>query len=391
VNLSESGRFEIFSLCRDLGISRKTGYKWIGRYREHGSEALRDLSRAPKSVPARTEPEVEALVVGERCKHPTWGPKKIERVLEVVHGLERAPARSTIGEILKRHGMIEARRRRPGAFQVERGDLQEPERSNQVWAVDYKGWFYLGNGERCDPLTMSDLCSRMLVRLEAVPQATQHWTWRSSERAFIQYGVPEVIRVDNGSPFGSIGPGGLSKLSVRWITLGIKVEFIRPGHPEDNGSHERMHRTMKEECCQPASANAAAQQRRFERWRQEFNEERPHEAIDYRFPAEMYQANARHYESCVSNELYGPGEEIHRVNEKGGVYWKGRNWLVGEAFAGQDVVFEENPEKGAKADTRLVRFANVKLGVIGDSVLGRLRPTACAGPKRKTPCRRKRK
>src|SRR5580658_9769960 len=217
VNLAESGRFEILSLCRDFGISRKTGYKWIGRYREHGSEALRDWSRAPKSIPARTEPEVAALVVGERRKHPTWGPKKIERVLEVVHGLERVPARSTIGEILKRHGMVQARRRRPGAFKVERGDLQEAERSNQVWAADYKGWFYLGSGERCDPLTVSDLYSRYLIRLEAVPQATQYWTRRGFERAFGHYGVPEVIRVDNGSPFGSIGPGGLSKLSAWWI------------------------------------------------------------------------------------------------------------------------------------------------------------------------------
>ena len=389
VNLAESGRYEIVSLCRDFGISRKTGYKWIGRYREHGSEALRDLSRAPKSVPARTQPEVEALVVGERRKHPTWGPKKIERVLEVVHGLERVPVRSTIGEILKRHGMVQARRRRPGAFKVERGELQEAERSNQVWAADYKGWFSLGSGERCDPLTVSDLYSRYLVRLEAVPQATQYWTRRSFERVFGHYGVPEVIRVDNGSPFGSIGPGGLSKLSAWWITLGIEVEFIRPGHPEDNGSHERMHRTMKEECCEPASVNAAAQQRRFERWRQEFNEERPHEAIDYRFPGEMYQASARHYESCVKNELYEVGEKTHRVSENGGVYWNGKNWLIGEAFAGLEVVFDENPEKGAKAETKLVRFANVKLGVIGDPVWNRLRPTACADSKPERTCRKK--
>jgi transposase InsO family protein len=391
VSLAESERFEIVSLCREFGISRKTGYKWIGRYKEHGSEALRDWSRAPKSVPARTEPEVEALVVGERRKHPTWGPKKIERVLEVVHGLERVPARSTIGEILKRHGMVEARRRRPGAFKVDRPDLRAPERSNHVWAADDKGWFHLGDGQRCDPLTVSDLFSRYLIRLEAVPQATQYWTRKSFERAFGHSGVPEVIRVDNGSPFGSIGPGGLSKLSAWWITLGIEVEFIRPGHPEDNGSHERMHRTMKEECCRPASANSAAQQRRFERWREGFNEERPHEAIDYRFPGEVYQASARRYERCVKTELYEAREETHPVSENGYVSWKGKNWLVGEAFAGLEVVFDENPEKGAKAETKLVRFANVKLGVIGDPVFGRLRPTACAGQKRERPCHRKRK
>jgi hypothetical protein len=151
-----------------------------------------------------------------------------------------------------------------------------------------------------------------------------------------------------------------------------------------------MHRTMKEECCQPASANAAAQQRRFERWRQGFNEERPHEAIDYRFPAEMYQASARRYESGVTNELYEVTAETHRVSDNGGVYWNGKNWLVGEAFVGLEVAFEKNPEKGAKADTRLVRFANVNLGVIGDPVFGRLRPTASAGQKRETTCRRKR-
>jgi transposase InsO family protein len=339
-------------------------------------------------VPARTEAEVEALVVAERRKHPTWGPKKIERVLDVVHHLERVPARSTVGEILKRHGMIEARRRKPGAFKIERPEMQKAERNNHVWSADYKGWFNLADGSRCDPLTVSDLYSRYLLRLEAVPQATQYWTRRGFERAFERNGMPEIIRVDNGSPFGSIGPGGLSKLSAWWITLGIRVEFIRPGHPEDNGSHERMHRTMKGECCQPPSENPAAQQRRFERWRNHFNEQRPHEAIGYRFPAEIYQASARGYDSSVSIDLYGPGEETYRVSETGMVHWAGKNWAIGEALAGLPVVMEENPEPDAKADTRLVRFANLKLGIIGDSVWNRLRPTASAGSKRETACRR---
>jgi transposase InsO family protein len=386
VSLAESGRFEIVGLCRDFGISRKTGYKWIGRYREHGSEAMRDMSRAPRSSPARTEAEVEELVIRERRRHPTWGAKKIELVLEVEHRIERVPARSTIGEILKRHGMIEARRRKPGAFKVERSELTQAERNNQVWAADYKGWFNLKDGQRCDPLTISDLHSRYLIRVEAVKQATQRWTRHGFERAFERHGMPEWIRVDNGSPFGSIGPGGLSKLSAWWITLGIGVEFIRPGHPEDNGRHERMHRTMKAECCEPASANAWAQQRRFERWRKEFNERRPHEAIDFRYPAEVYQGSPRRYERRDKIELYEIWENRQVVSESGTIHWGGKSWAVGEAFAGLEVVLEENPEEGAKADTRLVRFANVKLGVIGDHACGRLRPTACDAPKREKPC-----
>jgi putative transposase len=388
VSLAESGRFEIVALCREFGISRKTGYKWIGRYEVNGSAGLADQSRAPRSQAGRTDPEVEALIVTERRRHPTWGPKKIGRILEVRHGLESVPALSTIGEILKRNGMVEARRRRPGAFPRVRGELQEPERVNHIWAADYKGWFYLGDGQRCDPLTVSDLYSRHMVRLEAVPQATQRWTRRAFERAFMRYGLPETIRVDNGSPFASIGPGRLSKLSAWWITLGIRVEFIRPGKPQDNGSHERMHRTLKAECCEPASANVWAQQRRFDRWRKEFNTERPHESLGQRFPADIYHASARKYETCVTVDLYEPGEKTHRVDSNGMVYWRGKNWAVGEAFAGLEVVSEQNPEPGAKADTALIRFANVKLGIIGDNVWSRLRPPACEDSKRKKACRK---
>ncbi len=201
--------------------------------------------------------------------------------------------------------------------------------------------------------------------------------------------MPELIRVDNGSPFGSIGPGGLSKLSAWWLTLGIGVEFIRPGHPEDNGSHERMHRTMKEECCEPASTNAPAQQRRFERWRHQFNEQRPHEALDYRYPAEVYQGSPRRYEGSDKIDLYEVWEDRHVVSDSGSIYWAGKSWAVGEAFAGLEVVLEANPEEGAEADTRLVRFANVKLGVIGDHAGGRLRPTASADRQRGKPCPRK--
>lgn len=375
VTLANSGRFTVTELCVDFGISRKSGHKWLVRHAQGGAAALADGSRAPHCVPLRTCEAVERLVVGERRLHPTWGPKKLRAVLERKYSMEEPPAISTLGEILKRHGMIEARRRRPGAFKVERGELTQPTRPNEVWATDFKGWFHTLDNVRCDPLTVTDLHSRYLLGVQALPQATQLWTRRAYEGLFRLYGLPETIRMDNGSPFGSIGPGGLSKLSVWWITQGIKVEFIKPGHPEQNGSHERMHRTMKAECCQPASASRQAQQRRFDRWKNVFNNQRPHEAIGQRVPADVYHKSARRRDENVIISLYGPEEQTHKVSDSGHVYWEGRNWAVGEAFAGQQVVFEPGSEPGVTG----VRFANLLLGEIGGGCpFGRLRPTASA-------------
>lgn len=375
VTLANSGRFSVTELCDEFGISRKSGHKWLVRHAQGGDAALADASRAPHSVPLRTSEAIERVVVGERRLHPTWGPKKIRAVLERKHSIEAPPAISTLGEILKRHGMIEARRRRPGAFNVERGVLTEATRPNEVWATDFKGWFRTLDGERCDPLTVTDLFSRYLLGVQALPQATQAWTRLAYTRLFRVYGIPQIIRMDNGSPFGSIGPGGLSKLSVWWISLGIDVEFIKPGHPEQNGSQERMHRTMKAECCQPASANEVAQQRRFERWRKEFNEQRPHEAIGQRVPKDVYHKSAIRLDDALAVDLYGPLVETHPVSENGHVCWQGRSWHVGDAFAGQGVVFEP------REDTTIVgvRFANLLLGEIGGECLdGRLRPVAYA-------------
>lgn len=378
VSLAQSGRHEVKELCEEFGISRKTGYKWLERFGEGGLEGLTDRSRAPKSIPHRTEREVEELIVGERRRHPSWGPKKLGAVLEKRHGIERAPAVSTIGEILKRNGLIEARRRRPGAFKVERKDLTEAERVNQVWAADFKGWFHTGDGDRCDPLTITDQYSRYVIKVSALPQATQRWTRLGFEDAFKRKGMPEIIRVDNGSPFGSIGPGGLSKLSAWWISLGIEVQFIRPGHPQDNGQHERMHRTMKLECCEPASENVAAQQRRFDRWRKEFNAERPHESLGQRYPSELYEASMRRWERDVTVELYGANEQTYAIDERGNLHVDGQRWAIGEAFIGHRVVLEESWEADSKPGCKGVRFANIRLGIIGDSPSGRLRPTASA-------------
>ena len=212
INLAQSGHFTVTELCEEFGISRKTGHKWLGRYAAGGMAGLAERSRAPRSVKSRTSAEVERLIVREKRLHLTWGPKKIQRVLMTKHGLERPPVVSTVGEVLKRHGMVEARRRRGAVFKVERGTLTEAERSNQVLGVDFKGWFLMGDGERCDPLTVTDLHSRYLMRAEGLPQATTQWTQQAFRGMFRQQGLPEIIRVDNGAPFASMGPGGLSRL-----------------------------------------------------------------------------------------------------------------------------------------------------------------------------------
>lgn len=375
VTLANSDRYSITELCEEFGISRKCGHKWLVRHAQGGAHALADASRAPHSVPLRTSEAIERLVVAERRLHPTWGPKKLRAVLERKHSMDAPPAISTLGEILKRHGMIESRRRRPGAFEVKRGDLTEAMRPNHVWATDFKGYFHTQDKERCDPLTVTDLFSRYLIGVQALRQATQAWTRMAFTSLFRIYGLPEIIRMDNGSPFGSIGPGGLSKLSVWWISLGIDVEFIKPSSPQENGSHERMHRTMKAECCKPASANGVAQQKRFDRWRKEFNEQRPHEAIGQRVPNDVYHKSAIRLDDGVKVDLYGPQVETHPVSETGYVSWQGRSWHVGDAFAGQSVVFEPREDASVVG----VRFANLVLGEIGgECAYGRIRPTEFA-------------
>lgn len=369
-------------LCREFGITRKTGHKWVTRYAESGLKGLEERSRVPKSVTCRTSTEIERLICGERRLHPTWGAKKIHNRLIVKYGVENPPVISTVGEILKRHGMVKERKRRGAVFKVDRGSLSTPTRCNHVLGVDFKGWFCTQDGERFDPLTVTDLHSRYLMRAEGLPQATTKWTMQAFRSMFRRYGIPDIIRVDNGAPFASSGPGGLSKLSVWWMGLGIEVQFSRPGCPQDNGSHERMHRTMKAECCKPPSANGRAQQQRMDRWRKEFNEERPHEALGMRTPADVYQASARHLDERIKPRLYDLGVETRRVNVAGFIGINGGNCYVGESFGGVDVAIEKDEESGILQ----VRYANVKLGQLDASPTARLRPTAYSARWETKPC-----
>lgn len=377
VQLVRSGRFTVSDLCEQFGISRKTGYKHLERYAAEGLAGLRPRSHRPHHSPQRTVEAVEALLLAERRLHRTWGPKKLQAVLERKHGIERPPACSTIGEILRRHGLSVRRRRRPGAFSGHNDTLTQPTQPNQVWTVDFKGWFLLGNQQRCDPLTVCDRYSHYVLACEARPNQQFKSTLGAFRSLMRYHGLPEIIRCDLGVPFASHGLGRLSSLSLWWIEQGIEVEFTRPASPQDNGSHERMHRDLKAEATQPASVNFGAQQRRFERWRHTYNHERPHESLDQRVPAEFYQPSARRLNENDKPLVYPSGFEVRAISDSGHLAHEGRSYHVGEAFAGKHVGLRRN----ADGQTEL-HFANVHLGHLAfDAEGGRFRPTAYIAPR----------
>lgn len=378
VMLAQSDRFTLTELCEQFGISRKTGYKHLERYAATGLKGLQRRSHRPHSFPQRTDEAIEALVVQERRLHQTWGPKKLYKVLERKHRIEAPPARSTIGEILRRHGLSVRRRRKPGAYRALNDGLTQPTQPNHVWTVDFKGWFPLGNGQRCDPLTVCDRYSHYLLACRAQPDQQFQGTWRTFQALMRQVGRPEVIRVDHGPPFASVGLGRLSSLSVWWIEQGIAVEFTRPASPQDNGSHERMHRDLKAEAIAPPSANLPAQQRRFERWRHTYNHDRPHEALAQQTPADFYQPSARRLNEPDRPLVYAGDFEVKVVSISGHLAHEGRNYHVGEAFAHKRVGLRCN----AAGQTEL-HFANVHLGHLAfDAEGGRFQPTAYVAPLR---------
>src|SRR4051812_17187165 len=247
--LSESG-LEMSEACRLFGVSRKTGYKWLERYKTHGPSGLEDRSRAPKTTPWALGQEVADLLVEARRKHPTWGPRKILDWLRPQHrGLE-LPAASTVGDLFRRSGLVQSRRRRR-KVENQGTPLAHVKAPNDGWCADFKGHFRVGDGQRCDPLTVTDAFSRFLLCCEGMERPTTEYVWPAFETTFREYGLPAAIRTDNGPPFASRGLGGLSRLSVRWVRLGIRLERIKPGNPQQNGRHERMHRTLKAEVVRP--------------------------------------------------------------------------------------------------------------------------------------------
>lgn len=369
---------EVFSvLCKEFGISRRIGYKWLRRYQALGVAGTRELSRRPRGSPQRTGAQVEAWIVRERRRRPRYGPKKLFALLAAAHPRAELPAVSTIAKILTRRGLTKRRGRRQNApiVRLEPAGLTQPTRPNEVWAVDFKGWFRTRDGGRCDPLTITDLYSRFILCVRAVPAATQRCTRRAFQRVFHRYGLPEAIRVDNGPPFASCGLAGLSQLSVWWTRLGIRVEFIRPASPQLNGSHERMHRTLKADTTQPPSRNLRAQQRRFDRWRHEFNHVRPHEAIGMRRPADLYTPSTVRY--CGTDKMihYPANYLVKPVSQTGFISYGGEHYYLGLAFAGTVVGLHRNASSEME-----IFFAKKLIGHLATQLQGRFRPTASIAP-----------
>jgi len=329
------GNWTVAELCRYYEVTRKTGYKWLERYHEEGVAGLGDRSRAPRHHPNAMSAELEDRIIGLRGEHPRWGARKIRALLER-EGEEELAAVSTIGAVLKRNGLTVPRRRRPRA-QPNATPVAAASGPNDCWSTDFKGWFRTLDGVRCDPLTISDVHSRYLFRCQALAAADTLHCKPVFEAAFREYGLPDRMRTDNGAPFGANGDSGLTALSVWWIRLGIQPERIQPAHPEQNGRHERMHRTLKEATASPPAQNRRRQQEQFDAFRREYNEERPHEALGQTPPAEHYQPSPRTYPERLAAIEYPAEWQVRRVSPSGQMRWQCDYVFVAHALEGQAV------------------------------------------------------
>ena len=360
----------IAELCRAFGISTKTGFKWLAHYDEFGVAGLVDRSRAPHTHPNAVPASIVEQLVAIRQAHPSWGPRKVLALLRRRAPDLNLPSRSTVGELFKRLHLAQPRRmrRRAPPMTAPFGTCEGP---NDTWCVDFKGYFLTGDGARCDPLTITDADSRFLLRCQAVARTDELGVRPVFESTFREFGLPRAIRSDNGPPFATVGAGGLSRLSVWWLHLGIRPERIEPGHPEQNGRHERMHRTLKEETARPPKATLRAQQTAFDRFRRIYNEERPHDALEGKPPAAVYTRSPRHMPIVVPDLEYPSHFELRRIQTDGKFTWKQTKIYVSQALGDEIVGIEEISD-----GTHVVRLGDVELGRLKDDLLhlGLIRP-----------------
>ena len=345
----------ISELAEMNDVSRTTIYKWLERYQLQGLEGLKDLSRRPIHSPHQVSATVEDAIVAARLRWK-WGPGKLRVKLCQQDDTVQWPAVSTIAEILKGKGLVESRRRR-ARTPVQGPPFVQAEGPNEVWCADYKGWFRCTDGARIDPLTITDAESRYLLRCQIVEKTGYEGAQAVFEAAFREYGMPKVIHTDNGVPFASVAPGGMSRLSMWFVRLGIVPERSRPACPQDNGRHERMHRTLKQATAKPPKATARLQQKAFHEFQQEYNEQRPHEALGNCTPQSRYQTSSRRYPRRVPELEYGDEMHARTVSQQGSVRWNGQRTFISEVFAYQRLGFKAVDERWGE-----VYYGPIRLG-----------------------------
>jgi len=335
-----SGFYTITELAVRYGVSRKILHKWLSRHDAEGVQGLADRSRAPLHIPHRTSDQIAAQIVAFRRRFPHMGPRKIGARLRELHPHVDWPAPSTIGDILRRANLVTpARRRNPPQHPLRA--RRTPTEPNDLMTIDYKGEFLLGNHRYCYPLTIVDHVSRYILACDGFPSTQYAHTRQVFERVFREHGLPRAILSDNGSPFGSPGLGRLSRLSLWWIRLGVSVERIVPGHPEQNGAHERMHRTLKTETTRPPASTFEGQQRRFDRFRHTYNNERPHEALGQRRPVSIYSPSPRPYPERLPPLEYPGHLELRKVDHSGMIRWSSSRLFLSHTLRGETVGLEE--------------------------------------------------
>jgi putative transposase len=333
-----TGAYQMSELCVHYGISRPTAYKWVGRYEQGGQAALSERPRAPHTCPHRMSSALQSWFIEARKRYG-WGARKLLKLFRNQHPRGEFPSRTAISNLLKKAGLSRPRRKHPRRTRQGHAPMRVS-RPNQLWTIDFKGHFRTTDHRWCYPLTLADQHSRYLLLCGGQLDCSAHPAQQRLERVFRQCGLPDFIHSDNGAPFASRAIAGLSQMSVHWVKLGIQIERSRPGCPQDNGAHERMHRTLKANTMRPAAANLRAQQRRFDLFQREYNELRPHEALADRTPASVYQPSPRPYPSRLAEPDYPEHFEVRRVAHHGDVSWRAQRVFISQSLAHERIAFE---------------------------------------------------
>ena len=329
------GNSNISRLCAHYKVSRKTAYKWLQRYLDQGFEGLKDQSRAPKQPNRKYSEEILEKAIDEKTSHMRWGPKKILVRLKKKYPTQTFPSQSRLSKFFKAHNLVKPRRNRRKVPKTS--PLGELNGSNDVWMVDFKGWFLTKNREKCEPLTITDGFSRYLIRCVNLPRKNAEFVWQIFEEAFQEFGLPKRIRSDNGPPFGCTGAGRLTKLSVYLIKAGVTPEWINPGCPQENGRHERFHLTLKQEIASPPAANLKAQLRLMQEFQESYNYERPHEALEMETPASCYISSSRKWDGKLCSPKYEKSVEVRKVGQSGSIWLDGKEYYISTALVGEPV------------------------------------------------------